>query len=137
MERSRQIRAMIIPATAATYYPTGVGLGAWDGPTIRDAAATRSTTAGDSFFAQDGNDPLLSNRDAIIHSITVLTAGSSSTVAIQSHAGTVLIPAFETDAAKRVEFDQLWIHGGFRVVTTGTPLLLVIWEPIIDRAAAV
>lgn len=128
---------MIIPATLQTYYPTGKRLGPDGSDVIGVAVDTVTLTNTASFFSQlqsGGLDPAKGALGALILGIHILTAGAGSTIAIQSHAGSVLLPAFDASAAKSILLgpDGFPITGGFRVVTAaGTaPLVVVAWEPI-------
>lgn len=141
-------RVMIVPATAGTYYPTGKILGVKDNAgALWGAADSRSTTATDSWFNQNirpvgsaGTDgavtgqsgPISMQRASVIVSITVLAAGAASTIEVQSHGGTVLIPAIAGITEKTLLFgdEGFMIQGGWRIVTvSGTaPLLAIEWE---------
>lgn len=131
--QTRAMRLMVIPATAGTYYPTGVTLGL-SGSTLVVSTATVTTTQANSFFA----DPLATTspapkRNAILRKIIVHTAGAGSTITLEGHNGTAILPAFVGTAAGAifdVEHSGLPLNRGFRVTTVSAtaPLVMLLWE---------
>lgn len=127
---SAHSRLMFCPATAATYYPTAVTLGL-SGSTLKVHGDTRDTTQANSFFVDPNTSTAADLRKGfLLKRLVVLTAGAGSTIDIQGHNGTNLLPQFSGATAGTLldlTRDDIPIWGGFRVVLTGasSPLVLL------------
>lgn len=116
------LRTMSIPATAATYYPTGIaGLGG-----AIAAANTRTTTAGNSMFIRSG--ALVQEALTFLYGINIVTGAAASTIAVQTHGGTLLLDLISGVVERDIQYYGLPILGGWRIVTTATPIVHVIYS---------
>jgi len=136
-------RAMVIPAGAATYYPTGVPLGVINvsGSATGVDTATRSVTSTDSWFHDVINGdvggytgPMSMRKAANLIKFIPNGPGAAGTIAIQTHNGSALMGPFDLAVARDISFgtdDGILVEGGFRVVTVGaTSAGVLIWEEI-------
>ena len=128
-ERSAHMRVMVIPATAATYYPTAVTLGL-SGETLKVDTDTVTTTQGSSYYASSVATVPKPGRIASIRKIEVTTALAGN-ITIEGHNGTAILPAMSgaaLGAVLDVNPAALPIVGGFRVVTSTNIGLRIFYE---------